>query len=397
MKNLRDKKGVSGILKRFAIYTGILTFSLLLFSFVLFRLLHATTNSAVLYVLKDDSGLRLARDISFQEADSLLFRLDATGLFNKLFETVVSATQTPLLDLSYDTIKGRGLIKEFRPDGTRLEIALSRHTEREGEPAGVIIGGDFPPGDSGMQREGGGMAVFDGSRWIHIWCTANEGIAVSRGGAVYEPHKWNYITSRVVKKDDREVIIESTHDVSLNSDPVLITRRLSHHAGDDFVTLMIRIANAGERAIFYDYAYGDEPWLGRFGSSEGEVGWDEGGLISREQYIDPSRSSFAGFADVGNREAGEPRGYSGYANYIQWSGVRPTMVYISNDFYSVRNRLLDSRDNRILNIVWKDQYLVPGQDMTYFLKIGFLRPGQNLAEAGRLLASSNGLPELPTR
>jgi hypothetical protein len=378
-------------------YTGILFLGSSLFLFVLFRILHVATNSAVLYLLKDVSGVRLTTDVSLQEADSIVFTLDATGFFNQLFESVAVATNTPLLDLSYDAPSGRGLVKEFRTDGTRLQIALSRHIEEEGEPKGVVIGGDFPAGDARSQGEGGGMAFFDGSKWIHLWCTANEGIGTSHGDIVYEPHKWDYIGGRIVKKNYKEVIIKSMHEVVLNGDPVSITRFFNFRAGEDFVTLMIRVFNTGDRAVLYDYAYGDEPWVGKFGTSEGEVGWYEGGLINRETYIDPRKYSYIGYADFGNKDAGEAGIYSGYANFIQWSGEVPSMVYLSNDFHSVRNRVLDSKDNRILNIVWKNQYLLPGENKTYLLKIGFVRPGKSLFDSARLLAGNKAFAELQQR
>lgn len=384
--------GHSKFWKRAALYSGLTVFGISLFLFVLFQYLHFSTNSAVLYFLKDDKGFRVTTDISFHEVDSLVFRIDATGLFNTLFTNAAAATNSPILDASFDASRGKGIIKEFRPDGTFLELSLSRFDEEGVSPAGVIIGGDFPPGDSAMRREGGGMAFFDGSQWIHIWCTANEGIGVAGGGPVYEPHRWRYISGRIVKRSFTEVIIESTHDVVLMFDPVLIERRISAKAGDDFVTLMIRVTNPGKRSILYDYAYGDEPWIGRYGSSEGEVGWFDDGLITRETFIDPQRHSFIGYVDIGNKDAGEAGDFSGYANFIQWIDTIPSEVYVSNDFYSVRDRVLDSRDNRVMNIVWKDQYLAPGESREYLLRIGFIQPHENLFEKGKLLANNNVYP-----
>ncbi len=374
------------IIRKFFLYSGLAVMGMSVFLFVLFRYLHFSTNSAAIYFLKDDSGFRISTDITFNEIDSLVFRIDATGLFNRLFETVSAASDRPVLDVRYDTDSGKGLIKEFRPDGSRLEISLSRFDEDGIAPAGLIIGGDFPPGDAGVHREGGGMAFYDGSQWIHLWCTANEGIASANGGTVYEPHKWTHLSSRILKRSFEEVILESNHTVSLVNDPVSITRRIHAVAGDNYVTLTIKITNSGKKAILYDYAYGDEPWIGRFGTSEGEVGWHEDGLVVRETFLDPHKYSLIGFADIGNVQAGETGEYSQYANFIQWIDTIPSQVYFSNDFYYVRNRVLDSRDNRVLNVVWKEQYLAPGESNSYHLRIGFVPPGENLFEKGRVLA-----------
>ncbi|MGE5892920.1 MAG: hypothetical protein ACM34I_02580 [bacterium] len=374
--------------RRLITSAGLLFFGLAVFLFVAFRYLHFSTNSAVLYVIKDDSRIRLDTDISFSEVDSLLFRVDATPLFNRLFEKIASATDAPLLNVSFDESRGRGVIKEFRPDGTRLEIALSRYDHEEASPAGIVIGGEFPIGDSAMVREGGGMAYFNGEKWIHLWCTANEGIALAGGGTVYEPQKWNYASGRIIKGTFNEVILESEHTVSPGGEPLHITRRLDLKAGDNFATLMIRITNTGKRAISYDYAYGDEPWIGIFGSSEGEVGWTRDGLITHETFINPLKYSLIGYADVGNKEAGENDRYSGYANFIQWIDTVPSQVYVSNTFYEVGNRILDSRDNRVLNVVWKNQFLPPGTSKTYKLRIGFVRPGEDRFEVARGLEAA---------
>ena len=329
----------------------------------------------------------MTTDLMFEEAGSLVFRLDATPLLNKLFEAAAVATESPYIDSRYDAKYGKGIIKQFRPDGSRLELSLARYDEFGVHPHGIIIGGDFPPGDldSAQGREGSGMALYDGKDWIHLWCSANEGIAVSGGGLVYEPHKWQYVSGKTVKKTLSEVIFESTHRVIMAGTEVLITRRLGLKAEDDFVTLSISVTNSGGRPLLYDYAYGDEPWVGKFGSSIGDVGWYPGGWVDEERYVDPEIHNIAGFADIGNRRAGDPGEYSGYANFIQWEGSRPTMAYFSNDFHSVRpGRPLSSRDNRILNIVWKNQKLEPGRTLEYRLHIGFFPKGIDLMAASRV-------------
>jgi len=380
----RLKKGMRHVL----FYAGLFCVGLMVFLFVAFRYLHVSTNSAVIYVLKDDSGLRIAKNITFSEAESLVYRFDATPLFNWIFEEIASATNRAYLDVEFDEENGKGVLKEFRPDGSVLEVALSRFDGEGISPSGLIIGGDFPPGDSEMHREGGGMALYDGSRWIHLWCTANEGIAASGGGTVYETWKWKYLSGRIVKETFDEILLESKHAVFINGVPVKITRWLGMKAGEDHLTLRIQVMNTGSSALLFDYAYGDEPWVGLFGSSEGEIGWHEGGWITRESYIDPLKYPVVGFSDIGNSEAGEESTYTGYSNFIQWMGPVPSQVYFSNDFYRVTNRVLDSPDNRVLNIVWKNQFLAPGQEWNFGLRIGFIPPGRDVFAEGRRIRNS---------
>jgi len=115
------------------------------------------------------------------------------------------------------------------------------------------------------------------------------------------------------------------------------------------------------------------------------MGWYPGGWVNRERYIDPTKYNVAGYADIGNKQAGDSGGFSGYANFIQWAGPTPTMVYFSNDFHSVDpERPLSSVDNRILNLVWKNQELQPGETVEYRLRIGFLPKGTDLVAAGAI-------------
>jgi len=366
---------------------SLIVWGVVVFLVFAFRFLQVGTNSAAVYVLRDPTGFRVATDVTFNEVDSVVFRLDATPLLNTLFETISAASEQPRMDVTFNEASGRGIVKQFHPDGSRLELSLARYEDPEAHPRGVVIGGDFPVGDVGTDenREGGGMALFDGNRWIHLWCSANEGIAVSGGGAVHEPHTWKYLSGRVVKTSSQEVIVESVHEVSLQGIPLRITRRLDMKAQDDFATLFMRVANQGDRQILYDYAYGDEPWVGQFGTSAGDVGWYEHGLVTREAHLTPRPADLIGFVDRGNSYAGETQDYSGYANFIQWLRPIPTEVYFSNSFYSVGARLLDSKDNRLLNIVWKNQYLGPGESKNYVLRVGFIRPGEDLFETARLL------------
>ncbi len=374
------------ILKKVAIFSGLTILGIFIFFYVLLRFFHFSTGSAAVYLLKDSSGLRLTNDISFYEIDSLVFKIDLTKIFNRIFETSAMATDTPLLDISFNASTGRGVIKEFRPNGSMIEIALSRFDDRDIKPRGLIIGGDFPPGDSGLKREASGIAFNDGKRWYHLWCNANEGIALT-GGNVYETTKWEYLGGKIIKRTFREFIAESLHRADLDGNGVLIKRRLEVIAGRNYIDLIIDIKNLSERVLMIDYAYGDEPWIGDYGTSYGDVGWYPGGLIMNETYIDPLKYNLAGFWDAGNTLAGEAGDFTGFANYVQWLGKPPTMVYFSNDFYSVNSgKPLSSPENRLINIVWKGMVLAPDEVERLYLRIGFsTEPVRELSELVRLI------------
>jgi len=372
------------------IYIAVGLLGIAVFLFVAFRLLHVSTNTAKVLLLKGPNGLHLTTKEPLSRAEEVVIRIDATPLFNTLFENIAGASTYSLVDSNYDPMEGKGIIKEFRPDGTRLEIALARYDEEGIHPHGLILGGEFPFGDSRGDENGSGLAIYDGTRWIHLWCTANEGIALAGGGQVYEPHRWRYVTGRILERSSRRVELASIHEVELENVPVKIIKRLRFEAGNNFLTLTTTVRNLAETDLLFDYAYGDEPWIGKFGNSEGDVGWFEEGLVTRERHIDGKMYSFIGYADIGNPDFGEKEAYTGYANYIQWVGTKPSEVYFSNDFFSVQGRILGSRDNRVLNLVWRNQPLRPGESQTFTLRIGFVPPGENLFQVGRRLSGRSG-------
>jgi len=66
------------------------------------------------------------------------------------------------------------------------------------------------------------------------------------------------------------------------------------------------------------YVYGDEPWLGNYGSSAGDVGWVADGLVLHEGAIDVNKYNFLGFYDYGNDVIVELHNFTGMANFIEW-------------------------------------------------------------------------------
>lgn len=364
----------------------------LVLSFVSLIILHSVfdfnTTNAVFYLIKDDKGrLGITRDLGFNESSKLVFMLDASCIFHYLEGLASAIIDEPYIELTWDKKIGKGVIKEFRPDGTRLLLVLSRYKEEEGAPQGVFLGGDLPYGDVDRikedDRNNTGMAFYNGNKWHHIWCSINEGLSIKDVEDSIEPWNWKYIRSNVIKSSGTEVIVESLHEYKTNiaGYPVilLMRRTLSKKAGDDYFKLKIDISNIGKGPVFYLYTFGDEPWVGEFGDSSGDVGWTNVGLYKHESYVSPFTHNFAGFWDIGNEAAKEWHNFSGYANFVEWILNRPTLVYFSNSFVEVNERKpLDSKDNRILNLLWLDQHLMPGDTKSYILALGMAHPNPSI-------------------
>jgi hypothetical protein len=344
-----------------------------------------TSSNAVLYFVKAEDGkLKVTNDLRFDEASRLLFMVDASCVLRFFEEFATAVTRKPVLELTWNKEEGNGVIKEYRPDGTNFLIVLSRYSEQEGRPRGLFIGGDLPYGDVerwlDKSRNNTGIAFHDGSSWRHIWCSINEALTIKDlDNLSIGPWRWRYMGSRVLKSTNKEIILESIHELRIvrGSKPLhlMMRRFLSKRSGDDYILLKVELKNLADEPVYYNYSFGDEPWVGEFGNSIGDVGWTEGKVFRFEGYVSPLKYRYAGIWDRGNPEAGEPERFSNYANFIEWLDNTPTVVYFSNSFTDVdENRPLNSFDNRILNLLWLYQVLMPGESKTYTLALGMARP-----------------------
>ncbi len=334
-----------------------------------------TSSNTAIYILKKDGGIMIQRELLVEDSAHLLYTLNMNCVFDTYMRALAVIRNKPALELTWDEDKGTGDIKQYRPDGTMFSLTLSRFREEGLKAKGVFIGGDLPHGDvsRSSERNTSGFAYYDGKEWRHIWCALNEGFRVYGTEHTIMPAMWKYIGSRVRQSTRDIVVIESVHESDEGGVRIRMLRRLVYRAEDEYFVLLTRFINASPQLLVYGYSLGDEPWVGDFYSmSLGDVGWDEGGLIEKEQYISPTKNRFAGFWDIGNKAAGEQKTYSGYANFVEWISPIPNIVFFSNalDKCCDEDMLLSSIDNRVINILWLEQMLAPGQSKDHVVAFG---------------------------
>jgi hypothetical protein len=219
------------------------------------------------------------------------------------------------------------------------------------------------------------MAYYDGSRYYHIWCNVNEGIIDAAGTPVY-PSQWQFESSRVLESSLNDLTLVSSHWVLINNVPVAIERYLFYQAGDAFVTLVTSFKNIGSAPTAFAYIYGDEPWVGDYGSSAGNIGWLEDRIILTEAGIDTSRYTYAGMFDYGNPLAGEnSEFYTKKANFIEWlPESRPDIAFFANQFVSYapieKQVPLNSKDSRVIALKWGPKVLQPGKSFAFTIIVG---------------------------
>lgn len=334
-----------------------------------------------IYILRGADGRYLVKDdLLLGDENALLLALPAEPVFRFLNGNVSYATGGPRLEYEWFRRDGSGFVRSFAADGTEYLTCLSRYLDSGGkESQGLFVGGGLPfdlETDRRQSMNETGMAFFDGASWHHIWCNVNEAISPwSNPAAVMPPSAWKYRGSRILESTPRRLVLSSSHWFELDGVPVSMDRFMIFRAGTRYVTLVIRMTNIGTQPTGYFYVYGDEPWVGNYGSAEGNVGWVVDGLVPYEGTLDLKRYSWAGYVDHGNEAAGETHDRSGLANFIEWQGpVTPDTVYFSNrmgTFANVSDRVpLSHPQDRVIVLQWGPRLLVPGQSDTFVLSIG---------------------------
>jgi hypothetical protein len=273
----------------------------------------------------------------------------------------------PSLELDWDERSGRGVVRNRLGDGRELLTMLGRYEDDVGgHPQGIFVGGAVPDvaGDLAHQNQSG-MALLDRGQWVHVWCNVNEAIVDMDGPYVtIPPSAFRFLGSRVLVQDARRVVLESRHEIGFRRGKLRMERFAYFAAGEPFFKLGIRLTGLGPAPVTYAYLYGDEPWVGQFGSAAGNLGWIEGAIIPIEGAIDPRQSRWAGIVDM----------KSSYANFIEWLGDDlPDDVYFSNQAgrhapaqAGVR---LDSNEI-FVGLQWVGRRLGAGEDRTMELVIG---------------------------
>jgi hypothetical protein len=277
-------------------------------------------------------------------------------------------------EVGWDPETGKGPLIQHFDDGSRIEICLG--CGFKGYTGGLVIGGYDTPGFLWVPAR-----PVRGFAFLNIWCAFDETLHETPSGDNYgfgwsqnfgersEGERLAYARGDVLHHSDAMVVLESTNEGGCYR----ATRRLRWTRGDRHVVLAQVVRNTCEHPVSFDYWIGEDPWIGTYKSSEGDVGWvlleGEGPRILRkESRIEGRRLECAGQYDLGNEMSGEVQGsYSGVANFVRLSPStpRPDGVYFANLFAHADEEIDEQRPlgNETLtafNLGWRGVELEPG-------------------------------------
>jgi len=322
--------------KKFLIFLAITNAALFIVLLLTVRF-NITGHFEGFFLLRDKSSgkYEFADHLYVGEGSRLVYGVNLTTLQYQFINSFLPAHKetTVHLHCDWNPHDGSGMVSNHLADGTRLVTYFGRYLDDDEEVHGLFVGGGLPETvsqSSNYNLNRSGMTYNYGQRWYHIWCSVNEGIGTVDGKVMLTPSHWKFLGSRVVRRSDREVVLSSSHSVVIDNLPVRIDRRVSFTAGETWFNLEITITNVGNEALTYRYAYGDEPWVGYYGTALGDVGWVQDRLVNFEELLDGARYSHAGMVDSGNRVIGERPVYTNLANFIEWFGDEQPLVYFAN-------------------------------------------------------------------
>jgi hypothetical protein len=324
-----------------------------------------------LFELKDDlylgDGSRLICGVDFHNPHSFYYKL---FVHHKPGEAY--------LFYEWDPKDGSGFVRNYLPNGNQLLTCFSRFQDDDHQYAhGLFVGGGLPANvrdDDPVKMTATGMAYNDGRRWYHLWCSVNEGVASARTWQTLGPSRWRFLGSKVLNGSDNTLVLTSSHLVEIDGVPLRIERYAYFTAGQSYFLLSYTVKNVGQKEVGYFYLYGDEPWLGDYGSSAGNVGWAKDRLIHYETLLDVGKYSYAGFFDYGNDAIAEGHHFTRVADFIEWRSNHVPFVYFSNypgEFdKSGKTRPPLSSNTRFMGLEWGPLVLKPGEEDSYALAIG---------------------------
>jgi hypothetical protein len=315
-----------------------------------------------LYLVRSTSGRPLALKDDLRVSD--LPRYLGGVTFPRQGSRPRAGDRAPHLDVQWDAVDGSGFVTNRLADGRVLETVFGRYQEDDdSEPHGLFVGGAVPEVVARFGFDESGMSVLDERGWHHLWCTVNEAWLLRPRGRYLYPSDWRLVRSAVVSSTPEQVVLESEHRYSEGSVTLGMLRRARFRAGQPVFRLEVAVVNLGDEPVTFTYGYGDEPWVGRYGTAAGNIGWLREGPVGIAGLFDPHEERWAGIYDR----------KSGVANLIAWPGDAPDVAYFGNHAGTPRAAEVGAplASNEVyVGLEWRHRTIGPGRSQVVQLDLG---------------------------
>jgi len=265
-------------------------------------------------------------------------------------------------------------------------VTTSFHVGYPGYTGGLVIGGYSSSGLAWVPAH-----PQPGFPSINVFCAQDESIwdrderrEYSYGwsenfGTGPDGQRLDYVSGRVLEATRDRVAL-----LSVNRGGCYEVRKIAATwAPARFWILATRITNRCARPVHFDFFSGDDPWIGTYKSSDGDVGWTPHGFVRNEQRFEAGDFTAGGLVDLGNEELGQKEG--AFSNQADFIAVDPTLPLPNEADFANRfahdisevdpKRPLDNTTMTALNLGWLRRQLEPGQSMDFAFALGLAVTG----------------------
>lgn len=288
------------------------------------------------------------------------------------------------VEVGWDPATGRGDVRHYFESGDVARTCF--HCGYPGYTGGLVVGNFNGSGYGYYPKE-----PLRGFKSVNVLCATDESLWDLDEKAEYtygwsenygkgdDGKRLEYQRGRILEPGPGRVVLQSENAGGCYR----VTKVATTRAGAAWWIVATRITNRCDRPIRFDFFTGDDPWLGLYRSSDGDVGWStEAGLLERETEIVPFTSG--GIYDLGNRALGQaPDSFSNQAMFfeIDPGAPLPDHAFLANRFaHSAQEidpkHVLTNQQMIALNLGWTGRTLAPGKGLTVALAMGLAKTGE---------------------
>lgn len=306
--------------------------------------------------------------------------------------------RSPGFTVDWDPWTGRGRVTQVLPSGDVYSICLQ--CGYEGYAGGLWVGSLNGSGFGWLPA-----TPIPGFPLINLFCAQDESLVDEATGREYDPGwsqnfgrgddgaRLEYVGGAVLAdgRDGGDVVLRSVN----RADCFEVTRHLLWPRGAAYVVISSRVRNVCPQALTFSLWTGEDPWIGTYRSSDGDVGWHAGGLVRTERALDGRAFRWGGMIDLGNELLGQSAApFSNAADFLLPDPALPPpdRAFFANRFAHEAGdvdpaRPLDNRSLTAFNLGWVGRRLAPGEAAVFRYALGHARSGPP--------GSVPGVPDIP--